>query len=76
VQRAPVQNEATIPLDVEPHDVEPSLVRGVLWTVGSQVALQAIRLGSVVVLARLLSPNDYGLAALAIWLSAEDPVHS
>ena len=46
------------PADLAPHEVERSLKRGALWAIGSQVALQAIRLVGVVALARLLTPND------------------
>ena len=55
--------------DVAPHEVERSLRHGALWTVGSQLAAQVLRLMSVVVLARLLTPADYGAAALAITIA-------
>ena len=55
--------------DVAPHEVERSLKHGALWTVGSQLAAQVLRLASVVVLARLLTPADYGAAALAITIA-------
>ena len=56
--------------DVAPHDVRRSLKRGAVWAIGSQVAIQGVRLVGVVVLARLLTPDDYGLAALAITLAS------
>ena len=54
------------PTDVAPHEIERALKRGALWALGSQVAVQAIRFAGVVALARLLTPSDYGAAALAI----------
>ncbi len=56
--------------DVAPHDIRRSLKRGAVWAIGSQVAIQGVRLVGVVVLARLLTPDDYGLAALAITLAS------
>lgn len=38
--------------------------RGVAWTAGSRMIVQLMQLGATVVLARLLSPEAYGLAAL------------
>ena len=56
--------------DVAPHDIGRSLKRGAIWAIGSQVAIQSVRLVGVVALARLLTPNDYGLAALAVTLAS------
>jgi O-antigen/teichoic acid export membrane protein len=56
--------------DVAPHEIERSLKRGVFWALGAQVGLQAIRLVGVIVLARLLTPDDYGTAALAVTLAS------
>ncbi len=56
--------------DVAPHDIGRSLKRGAIWAIGSQVAIQSVRLVGVVVLARLLTPDDYGLAALAVTLAS------
>jgi O-antigen/teichoic acid export membrane protein len=39
---------------------------GLAWTGGSQVVGQVARLVAAIALARLLSPHDYGLAALAL----------
>jgi len=53
---------------------EPSLrrqiVAGVAWKGTSQVILQVTRLVVAVVLARLLAPNDYGLAAMVLVFSS------
>ena len=56
--------------DVASQDIGRSLKRGAVWAIGSQVAVQAIRLAGVVVLARLLTPADYGVAALAVTLAS------
>ena len=64
------RRSARRPTDVAPHEIERSLKRGAIWAMGSQVAVQAIRLGGVVVLARLLTPGDYGAAAFAITLAS------
>ena len=58
------------PTDVAPHEIERALKRGALWALGSQVAVQAIRFAGVVALARLLTPSDYGAAALAITIGS------
>jgi O-antigen/teichoic acid export membrane protein len=58
------------PTDVAPHEIERALKRGAFWALGSQVAVQAIRFAGVVVLARLLTPDDYGAAALAVTLGS------
>jgi O-antigen/teichoic acid export membrane protein len=58
------------PADVAPHEVEHSLKHGAIWALGTQVASQAIRFGGVIVLARLLSPSDYGAAALALAIAS------
>lgn len=56
--------------DVPSHDIGRSLKRGAIWAIGSQLAVQAVRLVGVVVLARLLTPGDYGAAALAVTLAS------
>ncbi|WP_298992213.1 lipopolysaccharide biosynthesis protein [uncultured Pseudokineococcus sp.] len=47
-------------------DLARHTARGVLWTVSGQWASQILRLLSIVVLARLLTPDDYGLVAM-VW---------
>jgi O-antigen/teichoic acid export membrane protein len=58
------------PGDVATHEIGRSVKRGALWAYGSQLAVQAIRLVAVAVLARLLTPDDYGAAALAITIGS------
>src|SRR5262249_31841337 len=44
------------------------LARSIFWIAWSRVALQTISFGSTILVARLLSPADYGLMALTgIW---------
>jgi O-antigen/teichoic acid export membrane protein len=46
---------------------------GITWKLASQAAVQLMRLLTVAVLARLLTPHDYGAAAIAIALAAFAP---
>ena len=55
-----------ITAEIPVHEVETSIKRGAAWAVGSQIASQAIRIVGIVVLARLLSKQDYGSAGLAV----------
>lgn len=58
------------PPDVAPHEIGRALKRGAMWALGAQVAVQAVRFAGVVVLARLLTPDAYGAAALAITIAS------
>jgi PST family polysaccharide transporter len=55
---------------VENHEIGRMVKRGAVWAVGSQVAGQVIRFVSVIVLARLLTPSDYGAASIAVALGS------
>jgi O-antigen/teichoic acid export membrane protein len=46
------------------------VVRGLLWKGGSSMARQLLRIAVTVVLARLLSPHDYGVAGMVIVFAA------
>jgi polysaccharide transporter, PST family len=46
---------------------------GVTWKLAGQVTMQLVRLVTVAVLARLLTPDDYGAAAIAIALAMFAP---
>ena len=46
------------------------VLKGLAWTGGSQVVMQLVRMIVAVVLARLLAPEDYGLAAIALVFSS------
>ena len=43
---------------------------GLLWKAGSQITLQVSRMAVALVLARLLTPHDWGLAAMVILFSS------
>ena len=53
--------------------LERSAVVGVAWKFVGQIGVQATRLVTVAVLAHLLSPTDYGQAAIAVTLAAFAP---
>src|SRR4029077_2763011 len=42
------------------------VLRGLVWKGGSSMARQLLRIGVMVVLARLLSPHDYGVAGMVL----------
>ena len=50
-----------------PHQraLDRSLVRGVAWTAIARWATQGVTWASLFIVARLLSPADYGLVAMA-----------
>jgi O-antigen/teichoic acid export membrane protein len=48
------------------HDMRSRVARGLGWVGASQIALQIIRTGGAIVVARLLAPEEYGLAMLAL----------
>ncbi|MBV9376035.1 MAG: lipopolysaccharide biosynthesis protein [Alphaproteobacteria bacterium] len=52
-----------------PLDIGRAMAKGTGWTVGTQLSIQAIGMLSMMVLARLLVPADFGLVALATTLS-------
>ena len=58
------------PADVAPGEIEHALKRGAIWTLASQLAIQSLRFAGVIVLARLLTPSDYGAAALSITIAS------
>lgn len=61
---------STIPSDVAPHRIERFLKRGAVWTLGAQLAVQVVRFAGVILLARLLTPDAYGVAALAVTIAS------
>jgi O-antigen/teichoic acid export membrane protein len=58
-------------------DADPRIERqigiGITWKLAGQISVQVIRLATVAVLARLLTPHDYGAAAIAIALASFAP---
>ena len=64
-------------------EVAPQMERqvgvGVTWKLVGQVGVQSIRLITVAVLARLLTPEDYGAAAVdgdSVWIASEYIAHT
>ena len=53
-----------------PAGLRSKVLGGVAWNAGSQVVSQATRLVVALVLARLLAPHEYGLAAMVLVFSA------
>jgi O-antigen/teichoic acid export membrane protein len=70
VEEAERPPSAQPPTDVAPHEIERSLKRGAVWALTAQIGVQAIRFAGVIVLARLLTPDDYGAAAVAVMIGA------
>ena len=50
---------------VNTQELDRSLVRGIAWTGGIKWATQIISWASTLVVARILTPNDYGVVSLA-----------
>jgi len=50
---------------VEARALDHSLLRGIAWTAAAKWASQALSWGSWLIVARLLSPEDYGLVGMA-----------
>lgn len=51
----------------------PRVVRGFAWNVASQLVLQGSRIAVLLVVARLVTPREYGLAAIAVAAAAIVP---
>jgi O-antigen/teichoic acid export membrane protein len=47
-------------------DLRSLVIRGLGWKVASQVSLQVIAFATTLILVRLLTPTDFGLAAMAL----------
>ena len=52
-----------------PDSIGARIRSGVAWKAGSQVTLQVSRMAVALVLARLLAPHDWGLAAMVLAFS-------
>ena len=67
---------ADIDPSLQPHardHLRRSIRVGVLWKLIGTAGIQSIRFATVVILARLLGPSDYGAAAIAISLASFAP---
>lgn len=51
-------------------DIRARVLRGLVWVVGSQIGLQLARALAAIAIARMLTPDEYGLAALALVFSS------
>ena len=63
-----MRNSATKDVPVPPTpltDLDRSLAQGVAWTAGLRWAAQIVSWASTLIVARLLSPSDYGLVGMA-----------
>src|SRR4051794_31368619 len=52
--------------DEPTHDIRAKVMRGMGWVGASQVVLQIIRTVGAILVARLLTPDEYGLAMLSL----------
>jgi O-antigen/teichoic acid export membrane protein len=70
-----IEHDAVKPEPAEraPAHLERSVGVGVVWKLVGQAGVQGIRFVTVAVLARLLTPADYGAAAIAIALASFAP---
>ena len=66
-------SEASSSQDADIDQMERLVGVGVSWKLTSQVFVQVIRLATVTILAHLLTPADYGAAAIAIALATFAP---
>src|SRR6266540_2793283 len=63
-RRMPASSRSAAP------DLRARVLRGLVWVGASQVGGQLTRAAVAIVIARLLTPEEYGLAALAIVFSS------
>jgi teichuronic acid exporter len=66
-------SEASSSREADIDQMEALVGVGVSWKLTSQAVVQVIRLATVTILARLLTPDDYGAAAIAIVLATFAP---
>jgi O-antigen/teichoic acid export membrane protein len=53
-------------LNTQPADLKSSFIRGAAWSMAMRWSIKLLGLISTVILARLLTPGDYGLVAMAM----------
>jgi len=61
----PAARPADLPLPLDARALDRSLLNGIAWTSGAKWASQLLTWASTLVVARLLSPEDYGLVGMA-----------
>ena len=67
---SPASAEESTDIEFESLDIRGSIVTGIKWKIIAQVASEASRVIVTLVLARLLSPGDYGIAGMALVCSS------
>lgn len=65
VEASPKTPTATTPADPSTHALDRSLVMGIAWTGGMKWAIQVLSWASTIVIARILTPADFGLMGMA-----------
>lgn len=61
-----IRTPPEFPADVSsPQNADRALVHGIAWTAGAKWATQIVTWASTIVVARLLTPDDYGLVGMA-----------
>lgn len=53
-------------LNTKPANIKSSFIRGAAWSMGMRWSIKLLGLVSTVILARILSPADYGIVAMAM----------
>ncbi len=67
---APAAREGTVSTAAPPADgMRSRIMRGIAWKIASQLMRQGSRAVVAIILARLLAPHDFGLAAMVVVLS-------
>lgn len=63
-QTSPDENFETVPVDSAMNDFKGRMLRGGLAKIGAKAAEVLLRLGSLMIFARLLEPGDFGLVGM------------
>src|SRR5712692_5628349 len=61
----PAARPADLPLPLDARALDRSLLHGIAWTSGAKWAGQLFAWASTLIVARLLTPEDYGLVGMA-----------
>src|SRR5512142_1947099 len=62
----PTPTEVVLPSSPSSAELDASLVRGVAWVGAARWSTQALTWIATLVIARVLSPNDYGVFSMAL----------
>src|SRR5437899_10865803 len=69
VQVTVVEDASASLLDVRSRDLKRSTTRGALISIAAQAAIFVMRTGSMLAMARLLNPKDFGLVGMVTALT-------